>query len=59
MGTPLAALKRKVSHRSKVKERRLFHITVLSATGMSRSIEKAMFVIARSDHEFESSVAVQ
>ena len=56
---PLSALQRKLSHHGKEKVKRLFHVTVLSATGMSRSIERALFVFARGDHEFESSVAEQ
>lgn len=56
---PLSALQRKLSHHSKEKVKRVYHVTVLSATGMSKSIEKALFVFARGDHEFESSVAEQ
>jgi hypothetical protein len=56
---PLSALQRKLSHQSKEKVKRVYHVTVLSATGMSKAIDKALFVFARGDHAFESSVAEQ
>lgn len=55
----MQALKRKASHRGKEKVKLRFHIVVLSAVGMARSLERAIFVVGRGDHEFESNSTSQ
>jgi len=55
-----SGLARKARHlmETQVKVKLRFHVVVFSATGCPKSVERAVFVFARGEHEFESEPSV-